>query len=370
MSNSKPFFFISTRGNYFKLKSTLDELLRKKIKFYVIVSGIILDKEYKNLKKEIFLKYQCLKIKLPNKNFNKKQTIQNINFIGSEASKIYLKFKPKFIFIVGDRYEAFYISLIAFFYEIKIVHLEGGEESGTKDNEFRRMISSMAYIHLTATKKSMENLKNKLQFKRVYWTGTPNLDLVKKIYNKTEFNRLKIRNSKIKNFTPYDYCILSLHPDTHNLKKVQYEIEELIKALIKTNKKVIWILPNLDEGNKIIYDISKRYKSSNQFKIFDYFSFEDLSTLIYFSEFLIGNSSMIVRESSFFKKKTFLIGKRQINREKDINVISIMNTEEKNITKVVSNTTNLNKNKSIHSPYYRKDSYKRIFIILKQFKLI
>ena len=370
MFNSTPFFFISTRGNYYKLKSTLDEFLRKKIKFYVIVSGIILDKEYENLKKEIFLKYQCLKIKLPNKNFNKKQTIQNINFIGSEASKIFLKFKPKFIFIVGDRYEAFYISLIAFFYEIKIVHLEGGEESGTKDNEFRRMISSMAYIHLTATKKSMENLKNKYQFKRIYWTGTPNLDLVKKSYSEIEFNRLKLKNNKIKNYTPYDYCILSLHPDTHNLKKVKYEIEELIKALIKTNKKVIWILPNLDEGNKIIYDISKRYISSNQFKIFDYFSFEDLSTLIYFSEYLIGNSSMIVRESSFFKKKTFLIGKRQINREKEKNVISIMNTKEENITKIINSTKNLNKIKSYTSPYYRKDSYKRIFKILNKLKLI
>src|SRR3972149_2949384 len=66
---------------------------------------------------------------------------------------------PELVIILGDRYESMICAMICHTMRIRVLHIHGGEQSGSIDNAFRDCISRVAYIHCVATQKSKKRLK-------------------------------------------------------------------------------------------------------------------------------------------------------------------------------------------------------------------
>ncbi|MDT3387196.1 MAG: UDP-N-acetylglucosamine 2-epimerase, partial [Bacteroidota bacterium] len=70
----------------------------------------------------------------------------------TEFSTFFIKEKPDFLLVDGDRYETMAICVAAFNANIPIIHLCGGATTeGAADEFYRHAITKMAYLHFPTT---------------------------------------------------------------------------------------------------------------------------------------------------------------------------------------------------------------------------
>jgi UDP-N-acetylglucosamine 2-epimerase (hydrolysing) len=175
----------------------------------------------------------------------------------------------------------------------------------------------------------------------------PHIDIVKKRYN-IKFD---------------DYGIAILHPFKFNEKKKYIQkINIFLKTLKSSDKNYIIIYPNNDKGNDEIIKIYKKHSKITNFKLIRSMRFEYFLTLLKNSDFIIGNSSVGVREAPFYSIPSINIGERQKNR---FLYSSILNVKF-DYLKLLRLIKKINKEKYIKSNYFGNGkSDKKILSILK-----
>ena len=142
------FIFSVARSDYGILRNLIINLdSNKNINSKLILLGAHHSKVFGNTKLESIIdrikKKQSLKIKL----YSSRQdaTIKIFSKIMNDVEKILLKSKPRFVIILGDRYEALAISLACFMKNIPIVHFCGGSVTkGSLDDKYRYSISNIS----------------------------------------------------------------------------------------------------------------------------------------------------------------------------------------------------------------------------------
>ena len=75
----------------------------------------------------------------------------------SEHAAYYSQNKPDSLLVVGDRFDMLGAALPAMLMNIPMIHIQGGEESGSIDNIVRDVISTMSMTHLVSTNRAKEN---------------------------------------------------------------------------------------------------------------------------------------------------------------------------------------------------------------------
>ena len=249
----------------------------------------------------------------------------------SELSNVFENNRPDFVFAIADRYETLSVAVAASYMNIPLLHLQGGEITGSIDESVRHAISKFANIHFPATNRSKQNLiKMGENPKTIFNVGCPSIDIAKSIERKRKTLNsilLKYRFSmqfkiSLKNIN--DYIIVVQHPVTTEYSETRYQIRQTIKAISKLNIQTIWLWPNVDSGSDII---SKELRIAREKGILENTLFiknlsaEDFLILLNNSKCIVGNSSVGIRESSYLGVPSVNIGKRQNGREKDKNVL-------------------------------------------------
>ena len=230
--------------------------------------------------------------------------------------------KPDLIVIHGDRIEALAAAIVGVLNNIRVAHIEGGEVSGTIDESIRHAITKLSHIHLVSndeTARRVEQLGEE-NF-RIFKIGNPDIDVM--LSNnlpslKEVFKRYNINLNK--------YGIFCYHSVTTELEVLRKNIQQVIKALIESKLKYIFIYPNNDEGSEIIIEELNKVKNNSNFKILKSIRFTHYLTLLKNANFIIGNSSSGIHEAPVYGIPTINIGTRQNNRAK---LQSIYNVSEK-----------------------------------------
>ena len=132
------------------------------------------------------------------------------------------------VFCLGDRYEMFAAVSSAIPFNIKIIHLHGGEKTlGAIDNSFRHSITAMSNIHLTSCKQHKNRVIEIIEDEErahVYNVGSPALDNIKstKLFSKEIFlSEYKVDLNK-------PTILFTYHPETKNLNTNMRNIKEII----------------------------------------------------------------------------------------------------------------------------------------------
>jgi len=235
---------------------------------------------------------------------------------------------------------------------IPIAHISGGEiTEGAIDEQIRHSITKMANIHFPGAKEYVKNIINMGEESwRVFNVGDPGIENIKltKMLNKEELKeQLGVEIDE-------ETFLITYHPVTLELDQVKYQIEELIKALNRFDKKMIITFPNADNGGDIIINQLEEFARQNK----NVYLFKNLGSLRYLSVMslcstIIGNSSSSLVEAPFLKKPVVNIGNRQKGRLMADNIIQSSNAEEdifKAITKSISSEfkEHTNKTKSLY----------------------
>jgi UDP-N-acetylglucosamine 2-epimerase (hydrolysing) len=113
------------------------------------------------------------------------------------------------------------------------------------------------------------------------------------------------------------------HPVSSEIKKIQKQIKEIVSAAIDSKENFIVIYPNNEDGANFILNEYTRLEGNEKFKIFPSIRFEYFLTFLKHSKFILGNSSVGIRESVVYGIPSINIGTRQNNRSKNKNILNI-----------------------------------------------
>ncbi len=367
-------FVIVNRANYGRVRSLMINI--KNSRFFelqtVLISSTLL-KKYGSLNE--LIKNDGIKVNYQLFNHIEGENLytmtRSTGLALLDLSSAFQKLNPDMVFTIGDRYETLSTAITASFLNIFLVHLQGGELTGSIDEYVRHSVTKLSNLHLVSTKKSrLRVIQMGESPNRVFNVGCPSIDIIKKTNLNKKINLKKYGHGvgyKIDFKKPY-YVIL-LHPVTTKYRENNKLIKEMIKVVKNLNQQAVWLWPNNDAGSNMITKKIRSLREKNQklkINFFINFEVDDYLRLISKCECLIGNSSSGIRESSFLGIPVVNIGDRQYLRERGDNVIDTI-IDSKKILQAVNIITKKKIKKT--KLYGDGESNKKIINILKKIDL-
>jgi UDP-hydrolysing UDP-N-acetyl-D-glucosamine 2-epimerase len=244
--------------------------------------------------------------------------------------------KPDLVVTIADRFETMATAVAAAYMNVPLVHIQGGEVTGSIDEKVRHAITKLSDFHFVSTKLAAERVMRMGESpERIHVTGCPSIDLA-----------LEVKERPAMDFNPFKkyggvgaladlsngYVVVLQHPVTTEYTEARKEVEETLQAMHALDLPALWFWPNVDAGadgtSKGIRSFRERVKS-DKFHFFKNMTGTDFLRLLANSRCLVGNSSVGIRECSYLGVPVVNIGGRQEGRERGPNVLDVnYNREE------------------------------------------
>lgn len=303
-------FITGTRADYGKLKSLMKMLDEDpNFEIFIFATGMHMLSNYGFTYKEIEKDGFGYIYPFINQNYDTSMDIALSNTI-TGLSFYVEQTEPDAIIVHGDRLEALAGAIVGAFNNIRVLHIEGGEVSGTIDESIRHAITKFSHFHFVANDEAKKRI---IQLgepeENIFVFGSPDIDIM---HSK---DLPSINDVKKRYDIPFDkYNILMYHPVTTEVDKIKEHACWLVDELLNTNENFVVIYPNNDEGSNFIIDEYERIKENSHFKIFPSMRFEYFLSLLRSAECMVGNSSSGIRETGIYGIPTVDIGTRQNGR--------------------------------------------------------
>jgi len=356
----KYLFVCGSRGEWGYIRPIINECIKQKINYGIVLSNMVVIDRYGSLNNEIKKKYKVIEeIDMSLEGSTYFTMVKSLNIYSISFVETLKREKPQWVILAGDRGEQLMSSICCSFCYIPCAHIQSGERSGNIDNTSRQALARFSHLHFAANKDAYNRLiRTGEEKKRVFNVGAPQLDEIK---NKEYLSKEQLK----KNYPNIDnFFLVVFHPITEEFKELKLYINNLCRALDSFKEQKVWILPNNDAGSSIIRDSLLKYRNSESVYFRNLSRYEYLG-LLNACKILVGNSSSGIIESPSFKKVSVNIGNRQINRiqsELTINCDYSTDNIEKSIRKGLKKKIKEIKN----YPYGDGKSSRRILNILKK----
>ena len=282
-------------------------------------------------------------------------------------SDVFTDLNPSVVVVLGDRYEVLAAAIAAYFSNILIAHLHGGETTlGAYDEGIRHSVTKMSWLHFVAA----ESYKKRViqlgeEEDRVFNVGGLGVDNIKKTKLLTKRELIKktgIQFGKKNILVTFHSVTLEGASSIKQLKVILDVLSDF------TDLYIIFTLPNSDKNSVALKELIEGFVLSNKNTI----SFKSLGRLKYLSTLryidgVLGNSSSGLLEVPSFNIGTVNIGDRQEGRLKASSVIDCK-PDKKSIQKAIRKLFSVKFRESIRSvvnPYGKGDASKKILEILQ-----
>jgi len=358
---------IVNRTNYSKLRPVLS-CLSKDIDIRIILSSSILLEKYGNAFRDIEAEYSIdsrLDIALMNDSVESMSKASALSML--EHSSAYRRINPDAVLIVGDRFDMLPAALSAKMMNIPILHIQGGERSGTIDDYIRDIISVCAEEHYVSTKKSAENVSKIAHSKKIYHTGCPAVESLYSVDIGEYFDGNNL-HKKFKNSVdiyPRDkFFLVLVHPNT--VEEDDVNMDAVLNAAESFEHKIVLFYPNVDASNSDILSVIRSHQKKYPYIVIKHAPFIDFVSMMAHCSCMISNSSSSIREAASFGTPVVNVGDRQFAREKNANTIDCQcNYQE--IRSAISKGLEVGKY-PIDNIYYKKNAAQNIALHIKNFK--
>ena len=236
----------------------------------------------------------------------------------SGLSQFITEHAPDALVVHGDRPEALAGAITGALRNTRVVHVEGGELSGTIDGVIRHAVSKLSHIHLVANDGARDRLIQLGEHSdTIHVIGSPDLDIM------LSPTLPSLEEAKSRYEITFDkYLIAIFHPVTTDLVASAKAAEQFVSALISSKQNYIVIHPNNDSGFEDILTQYARFEDqADHFRVFKSLRFEHFLTLLKHAQALIGNSSAGIREAPIYGVPSIDIGDRQRGRHEGATII-------------------------------------------------
>ncbi|XP_016387207.1 bifunctional UDP-N-acetylglucosamine 2-epimerase/N-acetylmannosamine kinase isoform X1 [Sinocyclocheilus rhinocerous] len=239
---------------------------------------------------------------------------------------------PDILLVHGDRFDALALATAAALMNIRILHLEGGEVSGTIDDSIRHAISKLAHYHAVCTRSAERHLISMCEdHSHILLAGCPSYDKLLSAHQRDDYTDI-IKSWLGDDVKEQDYIVALQHPVTTDIKNSIKIYELMLDALISFNKRTLVLFPNIDAGSKEMVRVMRRkgIEQHPNFRAVKHVPFDQFIQLVAHAGCMIGNSSCGVREAGAFGTPVINLGTRQTGRETGENVLHVRDADTHN----------------------------------------
>jgi UDP-hydrolysing UDP-N-acetyl-D-glucosamine 2-epimerase len=257
---------------------------------------------------------------------------KSIGFGITEFASEFLRLKPDIVLLIGDRYEALAAAIAAAYMNICLVHVQGGEVSGSIDESARHAITKFAQFHFPSTRRSADYLVRMGERPdSILGIGCPSSDIARLLDRNLTRETLHGRGGGAAIDVTRPFLLVIFHPTTTEFGGERPQIEALLEALndIRQQTAILW--PNIDAGSdhvsKAIRVFRERAKP-DWLRTLINLPPEDYLRVLANTACAVGNSSSFVRDAGYFGTPVVLVGNRQDGRETDEHVVRARPTHD------------------------------------------
>lgn len=244
---------------------------------------------------------------------------ENLGVAMTKSAQILEKIKPDIVLVHGDRGEHLMVAFAALNLGIPITHTQGGEISGNIDDVQRHAITKIAHIHFPETEKAAQRIRLLGEEDwRIHVVGSTYIDrIAKKMYPSFAEIRKKYDLSNNE-----DYFITLFHPDTFETRETNYlAMKSILESVEATDVRSFVVYPCSDPGYEGVIKAIEEKRDSKNFMIYKNIENLDFLSLMSGAKLIIGNSSGALNEAPYFYLPAINIGKRQLGRDREENII-------------------------------------------------
>jgi len=272
--------------------------------------------------------------------------------------------RPDLLMVLGDRGEMLGAAIAAVHLNIPVVHLHGGERSGTVDELLRHAITKLSHFHFVATEEARDRLIRMGEYKKqVHVTGAPGLDGIRDLVN--------ISRKQLCEETGLDpdkpLALVVFHPVVQQADRAAEQTIALMEAVLAHEElQAVVSLPNADAGGGAIR-VAYRSFEVPRFRFRRHFSRNIYLSWVAAADVMVGNSSSGIIEAASLGTVVVNVGNRQKSRERGDNVIDV-GTSREAIQESISHALGLDKREWLNV-YGDGCSGKRIVSLLETLPL-
>jgi UDP-hydrolysing UDP-N-acetyl-D-glucosamine 2-epimerase len=245
-----------------------------------------------------------------------------------ELATIFDNLKPDAVISIADRFETIATAIAASYLNIPVVHVQGGEITGSIDEKVRHAVTKLANIHFAANQLSADRIIRMGEDpKTVFTTGCPSVDLAARVLAERQvgFNPFDRYGGVGEKFDPRKgYIVVMQHPVTTEYEDSLNQINQTLTAIEELGYPTFWFWPNVDAGSDGISKGIRHFRETHEIPHIHFFKNltpEDFLRLLIGAKCIVGNSSVSIREASFLGVPAVNIGHRQAGRDRGPNVI-------------------------------------------------
>jgi UDP-hydrolysing UDP-N-acetyl-D-glucosamine 2-epimerase len=248
----------------------------------------------------------------------------------SELATVFDNLRPDAVVTIADRYETLATAVAASYMNIPVVHVQGGEVTGSIDEKVRHAVTKLSNYHLVSTPLARERVIRLGEDPgTVVVTGCPSIDIA-----------AQVSADPALDFDPFEkyggvgeradlsrgFLVVMQHPVTTEYEEARAQVTETLHAVKDVGLPVLWFWPNADAGSDGTSKGIRVFREHEQMQglhLFRNMYPEDFLKLVNSSTCIVGNSSVAIRECSFLGVPAVNIGSRQQGRERGRNVLDV-----------------------------------------------
>ena len=323
-----------TRPEYIKIKPLIKELKNCDVPFKILFTG---------QHKDIVNGEYDFKIEIIDLSSNRLDSVMaNLMALSDDIFE-----GITHVLVQGDTTSVVGLSMASLHRKIKVIHLEAGLRTYDTENPFpeennRRIVSTIASIHLCPTELNRSNLENEHVLGDIYVVGNTVLDNLVEYKNKCEYK---------------NKVLVTLHRRENHEQIIEWFNQ--INQLAKENPELEFILPIHPNPN-----IQKHKDILTNVKVIEPLTHSDLLDVLVKAKMVITDSGGLQEECSFFNKKC-LVCRKITERPESIGLSSYLINEPTDLKPIFDNQIK-ECEIDIESPYGNGNSSKKIIEIFKK----
>jgi UDP-hydrolysing UDP-N-acetyl-D-glucosamine 2-epimerase len=247
-----------------------------------------------------------------------------------ELATVFDNLRPDAVLTIADRYETLATAVAASYMNIPVVHVQGGEVTGSIDEKVRHAVTKLADLHLVSSEKARERVVRMGEDPAtVHVTGCPSIDLAHDVLRDPRLNFDPLKKYGGVGATldlSAGYMVVMQHPVTTEYNQARQHVTETLSTVTELGLPTLWFWPNVDAGSDGTSNGIRAFRELHRpdnIRFFKNMEPADFLRLIYNSRCLIGNSSVGIRECAYLGVPVVNIGSRQAGRDRGCNVSDV-----------------------------------------------
>ena len=327
---------LTARPSYAKLKTVVSALLARHVDVQMVCCASALLERYGKVVDVVRQDFPQLAIAECWSTYEGANLLTSAKETGAlliELASLLSALQPDAMVVCADRHEVLAAAQGAAYLNVPLVHLQGGERTGSIDDRIRGAVTQLAQWHCVSTEQAKYRVYALTgDWSRIVNTGCPSIDVAEQARESEPVTFEELGGSGPRLDLAYPFLIVLQHSVTDEVDHAGAQMQTTLEAVGEVSLPRVVFWPGEDAGQEAMAKAIRVWK--DQRPDLAIHTVRNLSPprvlrLLTQASVLVGNSSAAVREGSFLGVPSVVVGTRQFGRERGANVIDVPHDREK-----------------------------------------